>query len=266
MKKSFVAILGAVFLIPYYAGAQYYNSSYYGSYQGGYYAPNNYGTSYNKDAIPRTPYNSDMGSERTIGPISVGADYVYGAASYTSKDFSVPSALTDGSDYNGNTRGFDRNLSSISFNLGFRPFKNIGIEAFYSQSLNKKNVAGVESYSYYPEFARDEYTISYRSYGVDLLGYIPINDFVEFIAAIGVGKYDMEAKIKVTAYEDNTYTKLKSTSLSLDDSVLAYRLGGGFQFWMSKHLALRVMGRWIKVGGDMLNYITEVNAGVRYHF
>ena len=285
MKKSFIAVCFAVSFVPYCASAQYYSQQYYNpqyygqQYYGGYangavaqgnVAQGNVASGYSQNfdlkQVPHTEYNTKQGKERTIGPISVGADYVYGSASYASKDFDVPSALTSGADYKGNTRGFKRSFNSVSFNLGFRPFKHIGVEAFYGRSLPKKTVAGVESYSYYPEFARDEYEVSYTSYGIDLLGYIPINDYVEFIATVGVGKYDIEAKVKVTAYEDTSYTKLKSSSLKMEDSVWAYRIGGGFQFWMSNHLAFRLMGRWTNVNGELLNYITEVNAGVRYHF
>ena len=201
-----------------------------------------------------------------IGPISVGADYVFGIASYKTENFEVPSALTGGEPYKASMRSFERNNHSLSFNLGFRPFKHLGIEAFYQQSLPQKKVAYTESYSYYPEFARGEYEISYKVYGLDLLGYMPMNDFIEVIASIGVGKYDAEAKVKVVAYENNSGNKIRTSSKTFSDSTFAYRIGGGVQFWLSRHLAFRLMGRWTQIGGDFMNYITEVNAGVRYHF
>ena len=203
---------------------------------------------------------------RTISPFSMGGDYVFGYASFSDTPFRVPSALTDGEDYVSTTRSFDRQLHSVGFNLGFRPLKNIGVEAFYQHSLPHNKVVYTESYSYYPEFARDEYDLTYKVYGVDLLGFMPINDYIELIASIGVGKYDVTAKVKVVAYEDTSYTKLKESSLKLTDSSLAYRIGGGFQFWVSKHVAFRIIGRWTKIDGDVMRYITEINSGIRYHF
>ena len=99
-----------------------------------------------------------------------------------------------------------------------------------------------------------------------MLGYVPINDDIEFIASIGVGKYDATAKVKIMAYEGISTNELRSTSKEFEDSSVAYRIGGGFQIWLSKHLTLRVMGRWSSIGGDFMSYITEINAGVRYHF
>lgn len=198
--------------------------------------------------------------------ISVGADFVVGFASYEDTDFSLPSPLTGGSTYEAGTRDFDRQIHGLSVNMGWRVFKNFGIEAFYTHSLDEKKTSRVESYSLYPEFARAEYTIYYRAYGLDLLGYLPYNDFIEFIASVGVGKYDAEAKVKVVAYENSTHNPLRSNSQTFEDSSMAYRVGGGVQLWVSRHIALRLMGRWTSIGGDFMKYITEINAGVRYHF
>lgn len=198
--------------------------------------------------------------------ITAGVDFVAGFASYDSANFTVPSPLTGGGDFNAGTRDFERQIYGLSFNMGWRVFKNFGLEAFYTHSLDRKKVSRVESYSYYPEFARAEYTIYYKAYGLDLLGYIPYNDFIEFIASIGVGKYDAEAKVKVTAYESSSHHPLRTNEKTFEDSQMAYRIGGGLQLWLSRHIALRLMGRWTSIGGDFMRYITEINAGVRYHF
>ena len=151
-------------------------------------------------------------------------------------------------------------------NMGFRPLRHIGIEAFYTTSLTQKKVAYTESYSHFPEFARGEYEVSYKAYGLDVIGYFQINDYIEFLAAIGVGKYDAKAKVKVVAYEDTTHTTLRSEGKTFEDSSWAYRIGGGFQFWLSKHMNLRIMGRWVPIDGEFIKSLTEVNVGVRYHF
>ncbi len=204
--------------------------------------------------------------QRSVGPFSAGADYVLGYGQYKSTDFVVPSSLFGGEDYVADTKSFDKQLNSVSFNMGFRPLRHIGIEAFYTTSLAQKKVAYTESYSHFPEFARGEYEVSYKAYGLDVIGYFQINDYIEFLAAIGVGKYDAKAKVKVVAYEDTTHTTLRSEGKTFEDSSWAYRIGGGFQFWLSKHMTLRIMGRWVPINGEFIKSITEINVGVRYHF
>ena len=218
--------------------------------QGNYYAPH--------QVSPR--------KQRDIGAFSVGADYVLGYGQYKSTDFVVPSSLFGGEDYVADTKSFDKQFNSVSFNFGFRPLRHIGMEAFYTASFNQKHIAYTESYTHFPEFARGEYEVSYKAYGLDVIGYFPINDYIEFLAAIGVGKYDAQAKIKVVAYEDTTHTTLRSEGKNFEDSKWTYRIGGGFQFWLSKHLTLRIMGRWIPINGEFMKSVTEINAGVRYHF
>ncbi len=290
MKKSnFYIILSSLLLLSSYTSAQnYYDPGYYSQQQPTYYPTvqhgyYNYPTqaqySTQSQAQAITSRSQTMGSnyyaphivekakERDFVSIYVGADYVLGYASYKDKDFIVESALTDGNDFVSDAGSFDRNFDSISLNLGWRPHRNIGIEAFYQTSLDKNKVVYTESYTQYPEFARGEYEVSYNVIGLDLLGYIPINDYIEFIASIGVGKYNAEAEARVVAYENVAPSgELRSTSKNFEDSAVAYRLGGGFQIWLSKHLTLRAMVRWTQIGGDFMDYITEGNIGVRYHF
>ena len=285
MKKTFVSTVVFSSLFPAIALAQaYYNGGYsnIGAYGiSGYAKPQpsytpaqavsgNGNASLMQNYFPGSSYYAPQQPEarkqREIGSISVGADYVLGYASYETVDYTIESALNGGNDYTSDTRNFDRSFNSISLNIGWRPLRYVGIEAFYSTSLDEDKVTHTESYSQYPEFARGEYTVSYKVYGLDLLGYVPINDDIEFIASIGVGKYDATAKVKIMAYEGISTNELRSTSKEFEDSSVAYRIGGGFQIWLSKHLTLRVMGRWSSIGGDFMSYITEINAGVRYHF
>ncbi len=288
--KRFLVIT-ALIMFPLVSHAQYYgdyyNTGYYntGNYNGSY-NTGNYGSTsqpsanYNNSATSQSattnnyfpgtnyyaPHKIQPKKQREIGQISVGADYVLGYSSYKTVDFVVDAALTDGQNYVSDTKDLDRSFSSLSLNIGWRPLRYIGIEAFYQTSLDDNKVTYTESYSHYPEFARGEYTTSYKVYGLDLLGYVPINDYIDFIASIGVGKYDAEAKVKVTAYEDTSYNNLRSSSKTFSDSKWAWRVGGGAEIWLSKHLTFRIMGRWTKIDGDFMKYITEINFGVRYHF
>ena len=272
---------------------QYYNypQGYGNYYNRGGNIPQNYGNYYNQSANPQnrtayytTPRPSYVPPQYTAstykyhapqdtvknsiydGRFTMGIDYVVGFASFKDTKFEVEAILPGDDPFVSGTRDFDRTTNALQFNVGWRIFKKFGIEAFYTQSLDQKRISTTSSYSNYPEFARGEYTIYYRGYGLDLLGYYPFNDFIEFIASIGVGKYDAEAKVKYSAYTDNTHNYLRSNEKTFEESNMAYRIGGGLQVWLSRHIALRVMGRWTATGGEFLNYITEINAGIRYHF
>jgi opacity protein-like surface antigen len=279
MKKSFVFGLMMGMALPVTVAAQnYYDPGFYANQNS--YAGNAYGQGYRRQTMQNqirqnsptsssnyyAPHTMSTRPQREIRPFSIGADYVLGYGSYKTVDFQLDSSLTDGQTYNSDTRDLDRSFNSASFNLGWRPSRYFGIEAFYLRSFSDKQVSYIESYTDYPEFARGEYEVSYTAIGGDLLLFYPANDFIELLASIGVGKYDFEAKVKITAYEDNTHTSLRSNSKTFEDSILGYRIGGGFQIWLSKHIAFRATGRWTYLGGDYMNYITEVNAGIRYHF
>ncbi len=281
MKKYIATSLILGGLIPTVSSAQYYNQGYYntGTYpqvtypQAMYQQPQSAYPTYQApshqsygNSTYYAPHKIPAKKEREFGSVSIGADYVIGYASYTKNDFIIESSLTGGNEFVSNTKDFDRTLNSLSINLGWRPIRHLGVEAFYSTSLGDNKVKYTESYSHFPEFARGEYEVTYKVYGLDLLGFIPINDYIEFIASIGVGKYDAKAKVKIVAYEGDSYNQLRTVDKKFDDSSVAYRIGGGMQIWLSKHLTFRLMVRWTQIGGDFMDYITEVNAGVRYHF
>lgn len=266
MKKSFVIISFLGVVCPALAAAQYYN--YGGNYPASYVrqparvAPSRGYSNTNYYAPAQMPQKK----QREIGSISVGADYVLGYASYKTVDFVVDSALAGGQDYVSDTRDFDRSFNSVSFNIGWRPLRYFGVEAFYSTSFDEDKVKYTDVLASTTEFNRGEYSVSYKVYGLDLLGYVPVNDYIEFIASVGVGKYDAEAKVKVTAYDSISYGAIGSNEKTFEDSAWAYRIGAGGQIWLSKHLTFRAMVHWAKLGGDFMDYITEINAGVRYHF
>lgn len=235
-------------------------SQYYTNPRPAYVPPQYRASNYKYVAPQKTVQNSIYD-----GRFSLGIDYVTSFASYENTNFSVDSPLIGGDPYVAGTRDFDKHINSLQLNAGWRLTKNFGLEGFYTHSLDQKKVKHTESYSYYPEFARGEYTIYYKAYGLDLLGYYPANDFIEFIASIGVGKYDAEAKVKVVAYT-NTHTAVRANTQTFKDSIMGYRVGGGLQIWLGRKIALRLMGRWTSLGGDFVKYLTEINVGVRYHF
>ena len=287
-KYSFVASLILAEVIPtlalgqnYYAPEYFQNNSQryanYG-YTQNYSYPQNYG--YYTQQAPQYPQPQLMQAnnkntvnaqkakdKRGVGTVSIGADYVLGYFKFNSKEYNLGKVINSGSDYIFDTNEFEQENNSVSFNLGWRPFKFIGIEAYYLSSLKSTKKGNFLSNTYYPEFEIAEQEVSYQSYGVDILGYYTINDYIEFIASIGVGKYEVEGDVTISAKDIGVSPNIiRQKSKSFEEAVTAYRIGGGVQLWLSRHVSMRLMGRWTKLGGDIADYITEVNVGIRYHF
>lgn len=296
-KTSFAAVLILSGVISSSALAQnYYDPGFYQNNNQGYsnpYNSQNYGYQnygYYQQQVPQYPVYQQQASQypayqtqntnnrsiakpqnkktqRGVGTVSVGADYVMGYFRYESKKDKFGELIGGVGDYNYSTADFERRNDAVSVNIGWRPFKFLGIEAFYTSSLGLNSKENVYSHTYVDEFEIAERETSYTAYGIDIIGYHQVNDFIELLASIGVGKYDVEADITVSLRDANNSARIiDSRSKTFEDSVTAYRIGGGFQVWLSRHLAFRLMGRWTNLGGEFAKYITEVNAGVRYHF
>ena len=156
---------------------------------------------------------------------------------------------------------------NISIVLGVRPNKNLGIEAFYSRSYNKNtithvNQGAVGSQDYHMV---ESFVSEYQAFGVDLIGYLPVTDYFDFIAFVGVGQYyfDNEASFTVN-YLDSTPVDTFSQDFSEDK--LAWRIGGGIQFNIARGVILRSMYRFIKLKTETVDYLQEFSIGVRFLF
>lgn len=156
---------------------------------------------------------------------------------------------------------------NISIVIGMRPHKNLGIEAFYGRSYNKNRITrvvrgntGAKDYS-----SVENFVSKYQAFGVDLLGYLPVTDYFDFIAFVGLGQYkfDNDATFDIT-YADNSASGSYSEDFSEDK--LAWRVGGGLQFNIARGIILRSMYRYIKINSSTINYLQEFSVGVRFLF
>lgn len=251
MKKIFLTSVACVALAAASASAQSYDPNYPSNVPGNYYG---YGMQPRKAASP------------AFKKFSIGFDYVLGSTSMADKDFTLDNPLVGGESYAGNTDKFEDSLDSLNFNLGYRPWKYLGFEFFYQQSLSDNQIKYQESYSGDRRFAQAEYDVKYKAYGLDLIGYIPVATRLDLLAAVGVANYDFEAKVNFNAYKDTSVNKYRANSLKMDDSKVAFRYGGGAQIWLSQRLAFRLMYRFTDIGGDYFDDVSEFSLGLRYNF
>ena len=157
---------------------------------------------------------------------------------------------------------------NIGIVIGTRPHSNFGIEAFYNRAYSK-NVAtqmingkiGGEDHHMIGTF-----TTSYQAFGIDVLGYLPVTDYFDFIGFVGLGQYqfDNEAEFEARFLEGSNPVGRFSYDFSEDS--LGWRVGGGIQFNIARGLVLRAMYRYIKVNAEAVNSLQEYSLGIRFLF
>lgn len=158
---------------------------------------------------------------------------------------------------------------NIGVVLGFRPHKNWGIEAFYNRSYAKNEVTqyddvNISSTDYH---LINTYISKYQAYGIDLVGYIPVTQFFDFVAFVGIGKYHFDNTAKFEAhYLEGLNPAVYSASYSFDEDEIGYRAGGGVQFNIMDGVVLRLMYKYINIGSDTIHYLQEYSAGLRFLF
>lgn len=130
---------------------------------------------------------------------------------------------------------------------GLRIGSNWGVEVFYQTSNTAKKTAD------------DEWRTEgdYTAYGVDALGFLPLNDQLELVAAAGVGKYEFDVKLK---YSDGIH------EFSGSDDNVGYRFGTGAQYNLTNHWALRGMVRYVVLDSEYIDDMLEFSLGMRYTF
>ena len=162
----------------------------------------------------------------------VGLDYVYSSIDY--EESAADSFLED-------------NLNSIAVNAGTRLNKNFGIEAFYQQSEEAdKKVFGVY-----------ESEVKFKAYGVDLMGYLPLDSQLELLGTVGIAQYDADVKEKIPSM---------GISDSSSEDGLGARIGAGVQYNINEQVAVRAIGQYVFTDIDGVDNLTEFSAGIQYRF
>lgn len=160
---------------------------------------------------------------------------------------------------------------NIGFVIGARPHSNLGIEAFYNRAYSKNTVTQIDNQTvnHSDYHMVNTFVTKYQAYGVDFLGYLPVTDYFDFIAFVGLGEYrlDNSAHVEVNYLEGSVGTPaVDSASFDFSEKQLAWRVGGGIQFNIARGLVLRSMYRYIKLRTDTVNSFQEYSIGVRFLF
>ena len=175
--------------------------------------------SFNANAMEMKPY--------------VGLDYVYSMVDF--EDGDMDKVVED-------------DLNAFAITAGAKMHKNFGLEAFYQQSKEEsKKTLGVK--------VKDKY----KAYGVDAIGYLPIDHEGKFelLGSLGIGYYDVDYKLK---------DRLSGDRISDGDDGFGYRIGAGAQYNITENVAARVMARYVDLDVDGMDNMVDVTAGIRYSF
>lgn len=144
-----------------------------------------------------------------------------------------------------NSHVISKNLQNAAINVGTKYNKYFGTEIFYQTPL--------ESKTWHSE--GEKMKASYRSYGLDAYGYLPLGCDMDWniLGTAGIAQVDFKSKV-----EGGDHHK---------ENGWAYRFGAGVQYDVTDAWAVRVLARYSfldKVAG--IDHMMDVTAGVRYSF
>ena len=159
---------------------------------------------------------------------------------------------------------------SLSFVLGARINKYFGLEAFYQQTYEDSVTNEVDPHTLNADdeayYLMNEYITSYKAYGLDLIGYIPLSRYFDLLGSVGVAKYEFTTEANFAIYQFDNMHLQEVLHKEYNDDNVGWRVAAGGQLNIADGVALRVMYRYAKIGGDVIDDMSEVSMGVRFLF
>ena len=162
--------------------------------------------------------------------------------------------------------------------IGTRPHPNIGIEAFYNRSIkdnenvryDKKALAtGADPFAVY--HLMNTYVTKYQAFGVDVIGYMPVTDFIDIVAFVGLGQYYFDNEVKhevaeVLGGSGSGAPYIDSLTSDFSEDTIAWRVGGGVQINVGRGVVLRGTYRYISINSETIKNLQEFSVGLRFVF
>lgn len=131
--------------------------------------------------------------------------------------------------------------SALTPNVGLRFGQFFALEGGYMRSFNSnKTLPSTGAYA----GSKGKSKTYVDGAHIDANFYAPLTREVEAIASVGLGKYNLHTKTKGSLVKDGKAVKDKATKNKND---VAYRLGLGLQFNVSKNVSLRAMARYVNM-------------------
>lgn len=167
---------------------------------------------------------------------------------------------------------------TIGIVIGTRPHPNIGIEAFYNRTYkdneniqyDRKSVAGgTDPSAVY--HVMNSYTTKYQAFGVDIIGYLPVTNFMDFVAMVGLGKYYFDNEVthefaEVLGGSGSGVPYIDKLTSDFSEDTLAWRVGGGISFNIGRGVVIRGTYRYIAINSDTIKNLQEFSLGLMFVF
>lgn len=147
--------------------------------------------------------------------------------------------------YNHTTaKGFNPYYNAAGLYIGSDYSSYFGTELFFNQSAANKRHHGADSIK-----------TSYRSYGLDLMAYLPFGCHNKFslLGTTGIGEYVFKTKFLPQKHHN--------------EHGYGYRFGGGFKYSIDKNWGIRAIVRYVNFDHvSRFDHAMEYSAGIDYHF
>lgn len=172
--------------------------------------------------------------------------YIGANISYSGVKFSSDGPYATG------LKEFDDDFAEFSLNFGLKFDKYFGAEIFALGSSPSE----VE---YIYGSTKEEAEISYAGYGLNIMGYIPVDKQFDLIGMAGIGNYEIDLEYKETdIYGTNTY------DLSEDDMGYTFGIGGAVNF--NETFSLLAMYQYTIIDNEIIDNISKFTLGIRITF
>lgn len=145
-------------------------------------------------------------------------------------------------------------FTTFKGNLGFRYGKYIGAEVSYETSAENDATIRVSP----TIIEKDE--AKYSAFGIDVLGYLPLNDKFDLIGSFGVAKYSFDSEWKANG-----------DSGKVSEDKTSVRIGLGAQFNLNKNIGFTLMAKYSPISIeynnlDMVDGLFNISLGAKFSF
>lgn len=160
---------------------------------------------------------------------------------------------------------------SLSFVLGARLTKYIGLEAFYLSSYRDNTSSELDYHtlnaSTTGNYMMNQYMTSFDAVGLDVIGYMPMSSYFDFIGSVGFARYNFENEATFMIFKDDFEHMVEAPiHQKFNEKKWGIRFAAGGQLNVAEGVALRAMYRYTSIKGNFIDEIKEFSLGVRFLF
>ena len=179
-----------------------------------------------------------------LGLISLALGYTAKANATENFDY-VPYLGIDYGYVNAKASHIRPNYHLANINVGTKYNAYFGTEAFFEQSSSDAKKVN----------SADKLKTSYRAYGIDAMGYLPLGGYHNFdlVGSFGLAEYVFTSKFNKQKHHN--------------ENAWGYRIGGGLIYNLNENVSLKAMVRYVGLNDiTYVDHLTEYTLGLRYHF